>query len=118
MTDLLRKFNNGEKLTLEEQANLVDDYLDMMFASLVSLFPDLHLWTTGSALYNNFSISIDGKVKARLLTKKQLHDEINKCSQCGRENTPDVKQYKRQELGLDDMERKQTFKKKSRSEQK
>jgi len=70
MTDLLRKFNNGEKLTLKEQANLVDDYLDLTFASLVSLFPDLHLWTSGSALYNEFSIGIGDGVKARLLAKK------------------------------------------------
>jgi hypothetical protein len=86
MTDLLRKFNNGEKLTLEEQVNLIDNYLFMTFASLVSLFPDLHLWATGSVLYNGFTIGINGKVKEKLLTKKWIHDEINNCPHCGREN--------------------------------
>jgi hypothetical protein len=75
MTDLLKKFNSGKKLTVREQASLVDDYLDLTFASLVSLFPDLHLWATGSVLYNGFSIGIGVKAKERLLAKKSRSEQ-------------------------------------------
>jgi len=90
MTDTLRQLTYGNDLTLKEQADAIDDLLDLYVGMLSDLFPDVPLWRSGSVLYNKFSIGADAGVKVQLLSRKNLYENIEKCSNCGRQLPNDV----------------------------
>lgn len=95
MNGILEKFVYADKdLTLKEQADLVDKYLDMQYSMLWSTFPDLKLTRSGSVLYNDSSISVGDGVKVLLLKRKELDEIVKECSGCGRPNSEQIKQWK------------------------
>lgn len=94
MNGILEKFVYADKdLSLKEQADLVDKFIDMIYSMLWATFPDLHLSRSGSVLYNNSSMQVGDAVKLLLLPKKALEEEISKCSTCGREHSFDAKKW-------------------------
>lgn len=95
MNGILEKYvYSDEDLSLKEQADLVDKYLDMMYDMLYATFPNLKLTTSGSALHNNFEISVGDGIKLDLLPKKTIEEGLTQCSGCGREYTDDIKEWK------------------------
>ena len=96
MNNAIEKFVYADKdLTLKEQADLVDKYLDMQYSMLWSTFPDLKLTRSGSVLYNDSSISVGDGVKVLLLSKKELNGIVHECSGCGRPNSEQIRTVKR-----------------------
>ena len=89
----LRQLVYGNKLSLKDQVELADDLLDTYVSMLNDLLPDVHLWTSGSVLYNSFSAGCDEGVKLELLSKKNIKDNIEKCSGCGRDYDDFVVKY-------------------------
>jgi len=75
-----------EKLTLKEQADLADDLLDIYISQLNDLLPDVDLWMSGSVLQNSLSVGCGEGVKIQLLSRKNVIENIEKCSGCGRKN--------------------------------
>lgn len=90
----MNEISYGNKITLKEQSMMLDDFLYFMFDMLGSQFPDLKLQCGGSALYNNFSIMVNEGVKLELLPKEKLAEQIDSCSECGREFDDDIKKWK------------------------
>jgi len=91
---MLEKFVYADKdLTLKQQADLVDKYLDMQYNMLWSTFPDLKLTRSGSVLYNDSSISVGDGVKVLLLSKKDINESIRKCSGCGRAHSEQTQEW-------------------------
>lgn len=94
MNNSLEKFVYSDKdLTLKEQADLVDKYLDMQYSMLWSTFPDLQLTRSGSVLYNDSSISVGDGVKVLLLGRKDISESIKKCSGCGRPHSQEIQEW-------------------------
>ncbi len=85
MVDVLKQLSYGNDLTLKQQADAIDDFLDLYVGMLSDLFPDISLWRSGSILYNKFSIGADAGTKVQLLSRKHLHEDIEKCSNCGQQ---------------------------------
>jgi len=82
----LRQLVYGNKLTLKQQVDLADDLLDTYVTMINDLLPDVDLWTSGSVLYNSFSAGCGEGVKLELLHRKQIRENIEQCSGCGREH--------------------------------
>jgi len=89
----LRQLVYGNKLTLKQQVALADDLLDTYVSMLNDLLPDIHLWTTGSVLYNSFSTGCGEGVKLELLSRKNIRENIEKCSGCGRDYDEFIKKW-------------------------
>lgn len=84
----------GNKLTLKEQVELADDLLDVYISMLNDTLPDVNLWMSGSVLYNSLSVGCDEGVKLELLSRKQIKENIEECSGCGRPHNESVKKWK------------------------
>jgi len=82
----LKQLVYGNKLTLKQQVELADDLLDTYVSMINDLLPDVDLWTSGSVLYNSFSAGCGEGVKLELLSRKQIRENIEKCSGCGRDH--------------------------------
>ncbi len=82
-----------EKLTLKEQVDLADDLLDIYITQVNDLLPDVDLWMSGSVLHNSLSVGCGEGVKIQLLSRKNVIENIENCSSCGRKHEDIVIQW-------------------------
>lgn len=93
MVDALKQLSYGNKMSLRNQVDAVDDLLDLYVAMLGDAFPDVTLWRSGSVLYNSFTIAAQADVKMQLLGINQIKENIEKCSHCGKPHDKSILEW-------------------------
>jgi hypothetical protein len=93
MNDLTKfLWKSKEEKTLDVRVewaqSLLDSYIVLLGEAL-----DLHIWTTGSMLWNSKKIYFDWQHKVELLPMDRIMDHLDRCKECSRPYDNEQKEW-------------------------